>query len=306
MDIKQLKFLIALDQTRHFGQAAALCHITQPTLSMRLRNLEEELGLMLVTRGQRFEGFTEAGERILAWTRTLLAAYDGLQAEAANCRGRLVGSLRIGMVPLSSFQLMDLLKPLIQRYAQLQVQLTSLSSEQVTDALSRNQLDLGICYLDRINRNYFEVIELGATRMGLLFDTRHFQFSTPDLSWEALEKLPLGLLSQGMHYRQAIDLSLRSRGLHPQSILESDSTYQLIQGVCAGLCCAIMPLDHGLEGLSEHIRILPISGASIHAPVGLLLRRSEPRSALAEQCFAEARALLCPDAAANRLPLETP
>jgi DNA-binding transcriptional LysR family regulator len=45
MDIKQLKYLIALDQTRHFGQAAALCHITQPTLSMRIRNLEEELNL---------------------------------------------------------------------------------------------------------------------------------------------------------------------------------------------------------------------------------------------------------------------
>ena len=51
MDIKQLKFLIALEQTRHFGQAAARCNITQPTLSMRLRNLEEELGLELVTRG---------------------------------------------------------------------------------------------------------------------------------------------------------------------------------------------------------------------------------------------------------------
>ena len=61
MDIKQLKYLIALDQTRHFGQAAALCHITQPTLSMRIRNLEEELNLVLIQRGQRFEGFTAEG-----------------------------------------------------------------------------------------------------------------------------------------------------------------------------------------------------------------------------------------------------
>ncbi|MBA6118879.1 LysR family transcriptional regulator [Pseudomonas sp. p99-361] len=304
MDIKQLKFLIALDQTRHFGQAAALCHITQPTLSMRLRNLEDELGLMLVNRGQRFEGFTQAGERILAWTRTLLAAYDGLQAEAANCRGRIVGSLRIGMVPLSGFNLMDLLKPLIIRYPQLQVQLSSLSSEQVTDGLIRNQLDLGICYLDQINRNHFDVIELGATRMGLLYDTRQFAFDGPSLTWEAIADLPLGLLSQGMHYRQSIDLSFRSRGLHPKSILDSDSTYQLVQGVCAGLCCAIMPLDHGLEGLSEHIHILPISDASIHAPVGLLLRRSEPHSALAQQCFDEARLLLYPQLQPTPTPLE--
>ena len=83
MDIKQLKFLIALDETRHFGQAAARCHITQPTLSMRLRSLEQELGLQLVNRGQRFESFTAPGERVLAWARTVLSAYDGLQAEAA-------------------------------------------------------------------------------------------------------------------------------------------------------------------------------------------------------------------------------
>ena len=78
MDIKQLKFLLALEQTRHFGKAAELCHVTQPTLSMRISNLEEELGLELVVRGHRFEGFSESGVRILAWAKTLLATHDGL------------------------------------------------------------------------------------------------------------------------------------------------------------------------------------------------------------------------------------
>ncbi|HEK0907619.1 LysR family transcriptional regulator [Pseudomonas putida] len=291
MDIKQLKFLIALDQTRHFGQAAALCHITQPTLSMRLRNLEDELDLVLVKRGQRFEGFTEAGERILAWAKTLLAAHDGLQAEAASCRGQVVGSLRLGTVPLASFNPMELLLPLREKYPELHFQLSSLSSEQIIDGLSRNQLDLGICYLDQVNVSFFDVIELGTTTMGLLHDTRHFQFDTEQLRWEDLDGLPLGLLSKGMHYRQSLDLSFRSRGLEPQAVLESDSTFQLIQALNAGICCAVMPLDCGLEELSEHLRIIPVADASIHSPVGLLLRRSEPRSAIAEQCFDEARAL---------------
>jgi DNA-binding transcriptional LysR family regulator len=92
MDIKQLKYLIALDQTRHFGQAAALCHITQPTLSMRIRNLEEELNLVLIQRGQRFEGFTAEGERILAWARALLAAHDGLEAKRRFVAARWWGN----------------------------------------------------------------------------------------------------------------------------------------------------------------------------------------------------------------------
>ncbi|MGV2832312.1 LysR family transcriptional regulator [Pseudomonas shirazensis] len=289
MDIKQLKFLIALDQTRHFGQAAALCHITQPTLSMRLRNLEEELDLVLVERGQRFEGFTEAGERILAWARTLLAAHDGLQAEAASCRGQVVGSLRLGSVPLASFNPMALLLPLREKFPELQFQLSSSTSEQIVDGLSRNQLDLGICYLDQVNSSFFDVIELGTTTMGLLHDTRHYQFEQSELAWDELGDLPLGLLSKGMHYRQSLDLSFRSRGLAPLAVLESDSTFQLIQAITSGMCCAVMPLNCGLEDLSEHMRITPITEASVLSPVGLLLRRSEPRSAIAEQCFEQAR-----------------
>ena len=130
--------------------------------------------------------------------------------------------------------------------------------------------------------------------MGLLHDTRHFQFGSDTLRWDALSDIPLGLLSKGMHYRQSLDLSLRSRGLEPHAVLESDSTFQLIQAINVGVCCAIMPLDCGLEELSTHLRIIPVADASIHSPVGLLLRRSEPRSAIAEQCFDEAKALFQP------------
>lgn len=142
MDIKQLKFLVALDETRHFSQAAARCHVTQPTLSMRLRTLEDELGLQLVIRGQRFEGFTPEGERILAWARSLLAAQDGLLAEAASCRGQLVGTLRLGVVPLAGFDPMQLVRAFGERHPSLRFELFALSSEQILERLSRNLLDL--------------------------------------------------------------------------------------------------------------------------------------------------------------------
>lgn len=295
MDIKQLKYLIALDETQHFGQAAAMCHITQPTLSMRIRNLEEELQLTLINRGQRFEGFTDAGERILAWARSVLAAHDGLQAEAANCRGQLVGNLRFGMVPLASLDPMTLLKPLTQHYPDLRYQLFSMTSEQVVDALNRNQLDLGLCYLDQLDTRQFEVFELQPTRMGLLHDSRYFSFGESEMSWESLDKIPLGLLTQGMHYRRSIDLSFHSHAIEPHIQLESDSTFQLLQAVNAGLCCTIMPLNGGMEAMNEHLRMIPISKAKVHSRIGLLIRSSEPRSVLAERCFAKAKTIFAAD-----------
>lgn len=292
MDIKQLKFLVALDETRHFGQAAARCHVTQPTLSMRLRSLEQELGLELVRRGQRFEGFTEAGERILAWARGLLAAQDGLLAEAAACRGQLVGTLRLGVVPLAGFDPMHLVQLFAKEHPELRFRLFALSSEQILERLGRNQLDLGISYLERPDRSHFDSLELAHTRMGLLHDCRYFRFATPSLSWETVATMPLGLLSTGMHFRQSIDHAFRSRGLSPHPRLESDAVHQLLQAAQAGLCCAVMPLNSGLDTLAEHLQLTPIDEAQTLAPLALLLRRAEPRSALAEACFDEARRLL--------------
>jgi len=286
MDIKQLKFLIALDETRHFGQAAVRCNITQPTLSMRLRNLEEELDLPLVNRGQRFEGFTAPGERVLAWARTVLAAYDGLQAEAAACRGNLVGTLRLGVVPLSSFDPLPLLRRLHEIHPELNFELSALSSEQILEHLASNRIDLGVSYLERLDSERFDFLDLAETRMGLLYDQRHFTFSEPALSWEQLIELPLGLLTSGMHFRQSIDHNFHSRGLQPRPLLQTDAVHQLLQAVHGGLCCAIMPLDGGLETLTEHLRLHPIEDARTLAGLGLIMRRSAPRSALAEACFA--------------------
>ncbi|MCJ8206125.1 LysR family transcriptional regulator [Pseudomonas sp. RGM2987] len=286
MDIKQLKFLIALDETRHFGQAAARCHITQPTLSMRLRSLEEELELPLVNRGQRFEGFTAPGERVLAWARTVLAAYDGLQAEAAACRGNLVGTLRLGVVPLSDFDPLAMMQRLHTEHPNLRFELSSLSSEQILEQLANNRIDLGISYLERLDNERFEALPFSHTRMGLLYDQRFFFFGEQPLSWQALMELPLGMLTSGMHFRQSIDYNFHSRGLTPQPLLQTDAVHQLLQAVHGGLCCAVMPLESGLNVLTEDLRIQPIESAQTLVPLGMIMRRGAPRSALAEACFA--------------------
>jgi DNA-binding transcriptional LysR family regulator len=289
MDIKQLKFLIALDQTRHFGQAAARCNITQPTLSMRLRNLEEELDVVLVNRGQRFEGFTETGERVLAWARTLLAAHDGLFAEVAACRGQLVGNLRLGMVPLSSFNPIDYMQHLSSVFPELTFSVSSASSDEIIEGLANNQLDLGVCYLDRVDRNYFDFFEVGSTQVGLLYDKRHFQFEDEELSWQAAAELPLGMITDGMHFRKSIDLSFHSRGLQPRAVLQSDSTWQLLQAIRSGFCCSVMPMNNGIEANDDHLAFIKLPDAGILAPLGIVMRATEPRSAIAQQCYSQAQ-----------------
>ena len=290
MDIKQLKYLIALDQTRHFGRAAAQCNITQPTLSMRIRSLEDELGLVLVARGQRFEGFTPEGERILAWAHSLMAAHSGLQAEAALCRGQVVGELRLGMVPLASVDPTRLIQHLSRHYPELKYSLFAMSSDQILDGISSNRLDLGIGYLTSLDSAAFDAIPLPRTRMGLLHDVGHFPIDRASLTWAALADYPLGFLSKGMHYREAMEVRFRAAGIVPNRVLESDSAFQILQAVQNGICCAVMPLDSGLEALNDRFAIVPIEGAEMSAETGLIIRRQAPVSSLALRCFADARA----------------
>jgi len=185
---------------------------------------------------------------------------------------------------------MSLLKRYSAQHPQLRYQLSVLSSEAILERLASNALDLGLSYLDRLDRSQFDFIELAQTRIGLLFDRRHFDFAqAPD--WATLAQLPLGLLSSGMHFRQSIDHALRSRGLTPRLRLESDSVHSLLQAVGAGLCCALMPLDSGPDQLQPQLCLLPIEDARTLAPLGLIMRRNAPRSALAEACFALAAPL---------------
>jgi DNA-binding transcriptional LysR family regulator len=179
----------------------------------------------------------------------------------------------------------------------LRFQMFALSSEAILERLAHNHLDLGVSYLERLNHDSFTCLELAPTWMGLLHDRRYFSLPAPLLSWQARVVLPLGLLSTGMHFRQSIDHGFRSRGLVLQPLLETDAVPQLLQAVCSGLCCAVVPLDSGLDELAEHLYLTPIDDAQTLAPLGLILRSHEPRSALADACFNEAKRLLAPSIA---------
>src|SRR5258707_15863976 len=97
--IDKLEFFIALAREEHFGRAAELCGVTQPTLSAGLKQLEGELGLLLVSRGSRFQGFTTEGERMLDWARRIVADARAMREEADALKRGLDGHLTIAGIP---------------------------------------------------------------------------------------------------------------------------------------------------------------------------------------------------------------
>ncbi|MBU3021270.1 LysR family transcriptional regulator [Aestuariibacter sp. A3R04] len=285
MDIRQLRFLTALDETQHFGKAAQQCNVTQPTLSMRINKLEKELGLALVKRNHRFEGFTPEGKRILAWAKNVLAAYNGLKAEAASCAGELVGQLRVGCVPLAGIDPMVFIDVLKNKFSALRFSLKTFSSDKVIEALNSNQLDIGLCYLDNVSSAHFHILPFQSSGMAVIYHPEHFHWTGKQVSWDALSSTPLGLLTAGMHFRQSVMLNMAGEGISNEPVIESDSVHHLLQAVNKGLCCTVVPKDMSLLGLNAALEVKAITNAKIISPLGLIMRKSQPSSPVAGACF---------------------
>ena len=98
MIVRQLEYLVALAKEKHFARAAAACHVSQPTLSAGIQQLETDLGVQIVKRGRRFLGFTESGELVLSWARRMTNEAEGLRQKLKERSGNFAGTLRVGVM----------------------------------------------------------------------------------------------------------------------------------------------------------------------------------------------------------------
>src|SRR4051795_6526712 len=148
MMMRNFEYLDALARTRHFARAAAACNVSQPGLSAGVRKLEAEVGVQIVKRGRRFEGFTPEGERVLTLARYVIAERDAMRQDLTSMRGSLSGTLRVGAIPTALPSLPTLTTPFCIRHPMVQLAVHSLSSQEIVRHLSAFELDVGMPYID--------------------------------------------------------------------------------------------------------------------------------------------------------------
>ena len=145
MTLTQLEYIVALDTFRHFGQAAAHCFVTQPTLSMQIQKLEEELGVKIFDRTKQPVIPTETGTGILAQARTALREAQIIKQMAHDQKDALSGELRIGIIPtLAPYLLPPLYKVMNEKYPRFTLIIKESITEDVIHELKNNRLDCGI------------------------------------------------------------------------------------------------------------------------------------------------------------------
>ncbi len=291
MFIRQIHYLLALSKTKHFGRAAEACHVSQPALSTAIQHLEEELNITIIQRGQRFEGFTLEGERLLQWAQILAHDWESMKQVAAECSCTLTGTLRIGAIPTTLPIASLLTEPFQQTYPGVHIKLTSLSAEEIIRQLDSFGLDLGLTYINDPNLKGFNKLSLYHERHVLLARTPDPNLLNRHLIWSDVADLPLCLLTRNMQNRRLIDGAFREVNITPRIMLETDSIVALYTHVLSAGLYSIVP--HSLLNLfekSQKITALPLY-PELCREIGLISRHQERPSPLEEAAWNTAKQL---------------
>lgn len=145
MTLVQLEYIIAVDTWRHFATAAEHCFVTQPTLSMQIQKLEEELDIKIFDRSKQPVIPTEAGTEIIAQARTILAERNNLLETVQRKKGVLTGELRIGIIPtLAPYLLPLFVQPFTRKYPSVKLVVNEMMTELIIERLREGKIDAGI------------------------------------------------------------------------------------------------------------------------------------------------------------------
>lgn len=288
--LDKLEYLIALSQERHFGRAAESCGVTQPTLSAGIKQLEEQLGVLLVQRGSRFVGFTPEGERTLDWARRIVGDSRAMRQEITALKSGLAGRLKIAAIPTALAMVAAITTPYRARHPDVRFTILSQTSIQILTQLENLEIDAGITYLDNE--------PLGRVTALPLYQERYLFLTSQDaplgdrqsVTWAEVANVPLCLLTPDMQNRRIIDELLRAAGSNSRPTLESNSVVVLFAHVRTGRWATIMPskLAETL-GLTDTIRAIPIVKPEAVHTIGLVVPAREPMTPLTAALVAQAR-----------------
>ncbi|MCY0096726.1 hydrogen peroxide-inducible genes activator [Hoeflea ulvae] len=275
LTLKQLRYFEALAQHSHFGRAANACAISQPALSVQIRELEDSLGTKLFERGARKARLTSFGEEFALRVRLILRSVDELGELALASRDRLVGRLRIGIIPtIAPYLLPAIIGDMSRLNAGIDLQIRETLTPQLLDELIEGRLDAAIVALP-ISEPSMTEVTLFEENFVLVRPDRDDGKPVPNR--EALREMKLLLLEEGHCFRNQALSFCNIQSSRPREILDASSLATLVQMVGSGMGVTLIPE----MAIAVETRSAPVSIARFSAPqpsrtIGMIWRKTSP------------------------------
>ncbi len=276
MNLRDLGYLVALADLRHFGKAANACFVSQPTLSTQIRKLEEELGLTLVERAPRRVMLTAAGQDVVTRARRILAEVEQMKEAARRSQDPESGTLRLGVFPtLGPYLLPHVLPQLQERFPKLELLLVEEKSDVLLARLREGRLDAALLALP-VHDEQLHAELLFEEPFLLAAPAQHRLASQPLMTMDQLSDETLLLLEDGHCLRdQALDVC-RLSGANERTGFRATSLETLRQMVAAGVGVTLLPALSVQAPVVQpaNIRLVKFSDPVPSRQIALVWRRS--------------------------------
>jgi len=282
MTLTDLKYIVALARTRHFGRAAEACFVAQPTLSVAVKKLEEQLGVALFERAPGEVRPTEIGMQVVAQAERTLAEAARVTEIAAAGKDPLTGPLRLGVIPTIGPYLLPTLVPLLkERAPDMPLMLVESYTSELIAKVKNSELDLIIIALP-IDEPGLVAQPVYDEDFRVLMPKTHAWASKTGIEADTLLDQPLLMLGAGNCFRdQVLDLCTRATNSPSPQVLEGSSLETIRLMVASGLGITVMPASSVDPDTlaSPLLTVKPFADATPpHRRVGLVWRSSFPRS----------------------------
>jgi LysR family hydrogen peroxide-inducible transcriptional activator len=277
ISMRHLRYFEALAQHGHFGRAAEACAISQPALSLQMKELEDLLGAPLIERGARQVRLTSLGEAFALRTRAILRGVDELGDLARASFSPLTGRLRIGVIPtVAPYLLPRLIRTLAAHLPGLDLRPREAVTQKLTDDLIAGRLDAAIVALPAPEQSLFEQ-PLFTEEFVLVRPLRDADQPVPTA--ETLREMRLLLLEEGHCFRDQALSFCRMSATVPRDLMEGSSLATLVQMVGAGIGVTLIPqMAIPVETRSAGVAIARLPPPRPVRTVGMVWRRTNPLS----------------------------
>ena len=241
MDLRPLRYFVEVVRHRSFTRAAELLHISQPSISKMIRNLEEELGAVLLDRSARGVALTDAGQVVYARAQQVISGLEDLTTELNDLAGLVRGTVRVGMPPMVGVSFFPhVIAAFHAQHPKVRIRLYEFGAKHVEQAVAEGALDLGIALLP-VDEELFETFPFVEERLRLVVHPEHPLAGRPDVTMRELDRQDFILFREDFALHDRILRAFQQAGAEPEVVCESSQWDFIGEMVAANLGVALLP-----------------------------------------------------------------
>jgi DNA-binding transcriptional LysR family regulator len=297
MELRQLRYLIALDEERNFTRAAAREHIAQPALSQQIQRLEEELGLAVAERTKRRVTITAAGELLIARGRRILAELEAAEAELSAMRGVQAGHVIVGAIhTMGPVDISLALAIFHERHPGVELTVREHSSEELAELLRVDELDLAfLSVTERIESHGLGLHQLVSEEIVVVLPPAHRLAKRRRIRMAELADEEFISYREGARLRELLITASEHAGFEPNVKLESNESARIRRLVSRGMGVAILPRTDAVVSGAE-VSVSKLAEPALVRDITLAWREGRRQPPAAAEFIELARELFATEA----------